>query len=87
MAASADPHKALGEMLREDRARGFTFDEVWDEDLAFAARHSAGWRSALEATRSAWEAAWSNMPGPGLRLSQALGDDTRDSAPTSLLLA
>jgi hypothetical protein len=84
VAVRPQPAELLADMLREDRARGFAFEDVWDEDVAFAVGQSSGWRDALEGTREAWQASWGNAPGPrsqGLTLD--LADDTREQVPAS----
>jgi hypothetical protein len=75
------PPELLAEMLREDRARGFGFEDVWDEDLEVALSSTSdrtSWRSALEATQDAWRSSWSNTPGRRSQLTPDLADDARE---------
>jgi hypothetical protein len=76
------PCRLLAECLREDRDRfGFPFALAWAEDLKFvlarirAPNQKRAWRVALTATRSGWEAAWHNAPGPGLGLDHVFATD------------
>ncbi len=91
--AAADrrtPPELLAEMLREDRAAGFSFAEVFEEDVECAARSASdrnSWREALLATRRAWHENWDNAPRPRSgALTRDLADDARDDSPRSVLL-
>lgn len=75
--------RLLHELLRDSQRIGLPFDVAWSDDLEFVLariqhRHARAeresWREAFEATRDAWEAAWSNEPGPGWQLNPALID-------------
>jgi hypothetical protein len=84
MAAVADrskPAELLAEMLREDRDRGYAFQDVWEEDLTCATAHSAGWREALEGTRDAWRDSWHDAPGRRSHLTLELADSPRGQVP------
>lgn len=86
MATGASPPELLLDMLAEDRAAGYVFDDVFAEDVACAAGSSTSWREALEDTRGAWQASWDNAPGPGAPLSPDMTYDASDRVPTSSLL-
>jgi hypothetical protein len=87
MATAGDrktPPEQLTDLLREDRAAGYTFESVWLEDVECACRSASdrsSWRTALLGTRSAWEASWHNMPGPRSQVTPDLTDDSGDSRP------
>jgi hypothetical protein len=84
--ARPSPPELLREMLAEDRAVGFTFEQAWTEDLEWAIRHASqrdGWREALEDTRDAYETAFHNAPGPAARLDLAMTYDAGEHNPTS----
>jgi hypothetical protein len=75
------PPELLAELLREDRAAGFAFDDVFAENVAVAARRNSGWGEALMATRSTWRESWDNAPGPRSSLTRDLTDEHRDRVP------
>jgi hypothetical protein len=84
MAVAAErktPPELLTELLREDRAAGFTFEDVFAEDVAVAAGSNSGWHEALMSTRSAWRDCWDNAPGPRSSITLDLADDARDAVP------
>jgi hypothetical protein len=68
-------------MLAEDRARGFAFEDVFAEDVAYAAGCNSGWRQALMDMESTWRAAFDREPGPTVPLSPDLIDDSREHVP------
>jgi hypothetical protein len=77
------PPELLHELLREDRAAGFTFDDVFAENVAIAAGCGAGWRDALMSTRSTWRDCWDNAPGPRSSVTRDLADGGhRDRVPS-----
>ena len=74
------PARLLAEMLREDRDRWrFPFDVAWADALAFvlgrlSAAERRAWLEVFEDTRDAWQAAWSEAPGPGAGMTDELAD-------------
>jgi hypothetical protein len=76
------PARLLGELLRYDRDYGIDFTTAWTEDVQFVLDRVRGprktqeresWALAFQATRAAWESAWSGeAAGPGSSLSPAL---------------
>jgi hypothetical protein len=79
-ASDPAPARLLTDLLREDRDRwGFPFDVAWAEAIAFvlgrlSAAERRSWREVFEDTRAAWQAAWSDAPGPGAGLTAELVD-------------
>jgi hypothetical protein len=87
------PARLLVDLLRDDRDRShFDFAVAWAEDVAFVLARIPNvgerelWREAFESLRSAWQAAWSNAPGPGWRLSPALADEPSSERVPALLV-
>jgi hypothetical protein len=78
----SDPAPAglLADLLREDRGRwALPFDVAWEESVTFvlgrlSAAERQSWREVFEDTRDAWQAAWSEAPGPGAGLAVELVD-------------
>lgn len=73
------PARLLVDCLIDSRRLGLTFEEAWSDDVEFVLERFTlhareQWADAFAATRPAYEAAWSNTPGPGMRLSVALLD-------------
>lgn len=79
------PAKLLRELMAYDRGFGIPFDCAWDENVNFVLaritasrnvqrRERESWRTALDATRDAWEAAWARE-GRRLALAVDLLDD------------
>ena len=63
------PAQLLVDLLRDDRDHwSFDFDTAWGENVAFVLARIPKlaerdlWREAFEGTRTAWQAAWSNVP-------------------------
>jgi hypothetical protein len=81
------PPEVLAELLREDRAAGFSFDDVFEENVRLACGPSRKWRTALEAMKGVWLANWHNEPDGRGVLSRDLSDDTSDHSPVAVLLA
>ncbi len=76
------PPELLRELLHEDRAAGFAFNDVFAEDATVAAGCNSGWRKALMSTRSTWRESWDNAPGPRAGITRDLADDGhRDRVP------
>jgi hypothetical protein len=79
-ASDPAPARLLADLLREDRDRwGFPFDVAWAEALAFvlgrlSAAERRSWREVFDCTHDAWQAAWSEAPGPGAGLAVELVD-------------
>jgi hypothetical protein len=79
-ASDPAPARLLADLLREDRDRwAFPFDVAWQECVTFVlARLSPAerqsWREVFEDTRDAWQAAWSDTPGPGAGIAAELAD-------------
>jgi hypothetical protein len=80
MASDPAPARLLADLLREDRDRWrFPFDVAWAEGLAFvlgrlSAAERESWRRVFKDTRDAWQAAWSDAPGPGAGIAAELAD-------------
>ncbi len=74
------PARLLADLLREDRGRwAFPFEVAWAEGLAFvlgrlSTAERRSWGEVFEDTRDAWQAAWSDAPGPGAGLDAELVD-------------
>jgi hypothetical protein len=74
------PARLLADLLLEDRGRRtLPFDVAWEEGVRFvldrlSAAERRAWREVFEDTRNAWQAAWSDAPGPGAGLDVELVD-------------
>jgi hypothetical protein len=80
------PARLLADLLREDRDRWrFPFEVAWADGTAFvlgrlSAAERQSWREVFEDTRDAWQAAWSDTPGPGAGIRAELIEVLRGPA-------
>jgi hypothetical protein len=83
------PPKLLYDLMAEDRAAGFAFDDIWLDNLRIAAgKPSSSWYRVLASTRDEWRAAYERMPGPRVqRLSLDLLDDDNEGLSSGTVLA
>jgi hypothetical protein len=86
------PAVVLRSLLAQHRARGFSFGEVFAEDVDRAVRcvddphEREQWEFVLLGTRRAWLAGWNREPGPG-RLTGALIEEPGEPRPGWVLVA
>ncbi len=85
-ASDPAPARLLVDLLREDRDRwGIPFSVAWAEAVTFvlgrlSAAERQSWREVFEDTQDAWQAAWSDAPGPGASIRAELIEVLRGPA-------